>query len=122
MWSVTGAMLGSQVSISVCLYSTTAQFRDYLCPTIFGPAFRARYLGRTWLWNMQKAPKAASDAALVFSDLDAPYLKFLRAERGMLIPSWIHGEAKLPRGPEKREKVRWHVPRSERSGHSFPGV
>ncbi len=102
MWSVTGVMPGSQVSISVCLYSTTAQFRDYLCPTIFGPAFRARYLGRTWLWNMQKAPKAASDAALVFSDLDAPYLKFLRAERGMLIPSWIDGEAKLPRGPEKR--------------------
>jgi len=102
VWSVIGEMPGSQVPISVCLYSTNLQSKDYISKTIFGPAFRARYLGRTWLWNMQKVPKVTRDVSLVLSDLDARYLKWLGEECGVLIPSWIRGDAKLPRGPKER--------------------
>jgi hypothetical protein len=105
VWSMTGEMKGCQESISVCLYSTTAQYRDYICRLFFGQAWRARCLGRTWLWNMQKAPKAASDASLVFSDLDARYLKVLPTECGILIPSWVYGESKLPRGRKEKRSL-----------------
>lgn len=102
VWSVTGEMPKSRVPISLCLQVTTPQSRDYISKTIFGPAYRSSYLGRTWLWKMQKAPKAAGDVSLVFSDLDASYLRFLPAEHGITIPSWVHGEAKLPRGPKEK--------------------
>jgi hypothetical protein len=97
-WCLTGEMQGSQLPISVCLFVMTAQSRSYVCKLIFGSSFQARYLGRTWVWNADKPHEAASGCAIVFSALHAPYVRLLRTGCGIPIPTWLYGEAELPRG------------------------
>jgi predicted RNA-binding Zn-ribbon protein involved in translation (DUF1610 family) len=104
VWSVTGVVQGSQLPISVCLFTAKDQSRSYFSKLIFGPSARTRYLGRTWVWNTQKVPKAASDSSLVFSEIDAPYLKLLRGGCGIIIPAWVFGEAELPRSLRERQR------------------
>jgi len=103
IWNITGIRKGSQSPISVCLYNTTPQSRDYLCKLIFCSSVRAHRLGRTWLWNTHKVPDAAGNSALIFCEVDASYLRFLPAGRGIVIPTWIYGEVELPRGPSARK-------------------
>jgi len=105
VWSIRGDVRGSQLPISVCLYSTTAQFRSFAGELIFGASFRSNYLGKAWVWNTQKVPKGASGFAMVLSETDAPFLSLLRAASGVVIPAWVYGEAALPRSHREKQRM-----------------
>lgn len=101
VWSVTGELRECQLPISICLLTRTVWFRSYIGDLIFGSSASFRYLGRTWIWNTKKLPKGTESASLVFGEPDPRFTKLLRFERGVSIPSWILGEASLPRGPKE---------------------
>jgi hypothetical protein len=105
VWSIEGEVCGSPLTISVCLYSTTAQFRNYAGNLIFGTSFRSSYLGSAWVWNTQKVPKGASGFAMVISETDRPFLRLLSAGCGVLIPAWVQGEAVLPRTHREKQQL-----------------
>ena len=98
VWMVAGEEKGSHLPLSICLYATTNEYRSYLLELIFGSSFHARYLGRTWLWNVFKTiPKAAAGCSMVFAEVDQSHLKLLGARGGIVIPAWVSGEVNLPR-------------------------
>ena len=101
VWIFTGDMQGSLTPISVCVYTQSAETRSYVSRLFFGPDARSRYLGRSWVWNTQKLPKAARECSVVFSEIEARFLRYLRAGCGMVIPSWVRGEAELPRSAKQ---------------------
>ena len=119
VWIVTGEEKGSHLPLSICLSATTDEYKSYLLELIFGSSFRARYLGRTWLWNVFKTtPKTAGGCSMVFAEVDRRYLKLLGGGRGIVIPAWIFGEVDLPRGPVvMKRKSHLYVLRKIRQNH-----
>jgi len=105
VWRIAGEVCGSPLTISVCLYSTTLQFRNLAGNLIFGTSFRSSCLGRTWVWNTQRVPKGASGFAMVMSETDASFLRLLRDGCGVLIPAWVYGEAALPRSRKEKQRL-----------------
>jgi hypothetical protein len=105
VWRIEGEGCGSSMTISVCLYATTAQFRSFAGELIFGTSFRSSDLGRTWVWNTQRVPKGASAFALIMSETDKPFLRLLLAGCGVLIPAWVNGEAALPRSHREKQRM-----------------
>jgi hypothetical protein len=100
VWSVAGDGQGGPMR--VCLETSTPLSMTYISELIFGPSREACNLGRTWVWRLQKLPKAAYGSSLLFSEFDARFLRWMRPGGGVAIPSWVVGEAVLPRGAEER--------------------
>jgi hypothetical protein len=119
VWIVTGEEKGSHLPLSICLSATTDEYKSYLLELIFGSSFRARCLGRTWLWNVFKTmPKAAGGCSMVFAEVHQRHLKLLGARGGIVIPAWIFGEVDLPRGPVvMKRKSHQYVVRKIRQNH-----
>lgn len=105
-WKLDGEMPGSNLPISVCLYSTNVQTRSYISNLIFGPSCRSQYLGRTWVWKTHALSKAASGSGLLINEIDKPYLTLLRAGSGVVIPSWVCGQVDLTRWLKERKGKR----------------
>jgi len=97
VWFVTGELQESQLPLAICLFVRTVRFRSYISNMIFGSTACFRYLGRTWIWNTNKLPREAEGSSVVISELDPRYAGLLCSKRGVLIPSWVIGEATLPR-------------------------
>jgi len=104
VWSVVGDLKGTRLPLSICMYSTTAQFRSYASNLVLDPSYCSIYLGRSWVWNTHKPLKASSAGSVMLSEIDAPLTKLLRAGCGVSIPAWVHGEVALPRSKRKKER------------------
>ena len=119
VWSVIGDLKGTTLPISICMYSTTAPFRNYASKLMLDPSYCSIYLGRTWVWNTHKPLKAASAGSVLFSEIEAPLTKLLRAGCGVSIPAWVHGEVALPRNKRKKERHNSNYLRTKIHKHSL---
>jgi hypothetical protein len=101
VWIISGEERVSRLPLSVCLYSMTDEYKDYLQNLIFGDLFQARYLGRAWLWKaFNSLPAAAGGCSILIAEVHVRHLKWMGANAGIVVPAWIRGHAPLPRGPE----------------------
>jgi hypothetical protein len=119
VWIVTGEVHGSLIPISVCMYTISAETRSYISGLFLGPDARSRCVGRSWLWNTQKVPKAARECSAVFSEIEARFLRYLRAGCGVVIPSWVRGGAELPRSARQLRRKSAETVRRKIRQNSF---
>ncbi|MDP9051841.1 MAG: GNAT family N-acetyltransferase [Acidobacteriota bacterium] len=105
VWIITGEERVSHLPLSVCLYSVTEEYRDYLQNVTFGDLFQARYLGHTWLWRASSTPPAAAGScSILIAEVHERHLKQMGTSAGIVVPAWIRGHALLPRGPEVMQR------------------
>ena len=122
VWIIAGEEQVSHLPLSVCLYAATNENRIYLQNLIFGSSFRARYIGRIWLWNaFTGLPEAAKGCSIVIADVHDRHLKLMGARAGIIIPAWVRGYVDLPRSPAviRRDSVKDIQRRIRREGLEF---
>lgn len=99
LWLVTGEERSSHLPLSV-LCAASNQSKAYLRKLIFKPPFHEQNLGRTWVWNiLKRLQKAAPGCSVILTEVEKSHCRLLGRKGWFFIPSWVRGEAPLPRDP-----------------------
>lgn len=116
LWILTGDEKSSQLPLSI-LYaakdSSTYQIisMNIMLGLLFGESYQKVYLGRAWIWNIQKViAEKGQNCSFMIVQMHGSLRKHLRSSKWFYIPTWLRGEVDIPIVPEVKKK---HTLRSD---------
>lgn len=96
LWLMEGKEKNSKTPITV-LCSAIDQERSYLATLVFKETYNESYIGRYWLWDINKnADKIGKEYSMMLLDIKKSRRKFLKTDNCFYIPGWVRGVIDLP--------------------------
>lgn len=96
LWLIEGKEKNSKTPIAV-LCSAIDQERSYLATLVFQETYSESYIGRYWLWDINKiTDKTEKKYSMILLDIKKSRRKFLKINNCFYIPGWVEGIIDLP--------------------------
>ncbi len=96
LWLMEGKEKNSETPITV-LCSAIDQERSYLATLIFQKSYSESYIGRYWLWDINKnADIIEKEYTMMLLNIKKSRRKFLKINNCFYIPGWVRGVIDLP--------------------------
>ena len=91
VWVITGVEISSRKKL-VLIYAGREKEKNYVVKLAFDDTFEKHYIGKVWLWKLQKMAKEGNyDCSLMIVEVHCSFRLFLRKKKCFYIPSWLSG-------------------------------